>query len=196
MEYSECVFVPAVWADHLSRSQGAYLPLLSTKLPAMVCSKHPLLTSLFSFCCCFSVLLKQRIRTCQTGNTGKHFRRGVNEGLLLYGLWHLLSCWAHVEQLSLICWLCSIKANGVHLKIWWNGSKIWTELWWRCAEGCWTAVLAVPSPLLGQVAQSFLWWVMRRKCQNRVHPAIRLDLPLGEKLLMRWGTWTNRPPER
>lgn len=93
---------------YLSRTHGAYLPLLSTKLLAMVCSKHPILTSLFSFCCCFSVLLKQRIRTCQTGNAAKHFRKGVNEGLLLYSVWHLLSCWTHAQQWSLICSLLKI----------------------------------------------------------------------------------------
>lgn len=116
-----------------ARRLGLICPL-NMEPPTMSCFKHPHLTSghqSFPYCCCFSMLLKQRIETCppavQGGSSEEHdLMRGIS---LLFevpqpsGFMNRRACAEDNAVWSLICclflcWKHNARANDFKLKTW------------------------------------------------------------------------------
>lgn len=181
-------FVPWVWTDHHSISQqtsGGSLALSHGVLQTS--SSHLIVFCLLLFLC----VTKAEKKDMSSSNAGTHFRRGLNEGLLLCSLWHLLSCWANAKHRSLICSLLKTKASKLMMSVWKSGGVVLKfglssdehlmmmmpagQLWF----GSHPRVCSRATSLPVGAGCGF----MHRVCHQPTDRAIRSDLPLGEDRL-------------
>lgn len=201
MESCECAFV-SEWAfcpmgvnwssQHISAGlRGLIYPSLALSHGVLqTSSSHLIVFCLLLFLC----VTKAEKKDMSSSNAGTHFRRGLNEGLLLCSLWHLLSCWAHAKHRSLICSLLKTKASKLMMSVWKSGGVVLKfglssdehlmmpagQLWFESHPRVCSRATSRP---VGRVAQPFHCGFMHRMCHQPIDRAIRLELPVGEERL-------------
>lgn len=198
MESCKCAFV-SEWAScplgvnwspqHISADLRGliYSSLALSHGVLQTSSSHLIVFCLLLFLC----VTKAEKKDMSSSSAGTHFRRGLNEGLLLCSLWHLLSCWALAKHRNLICSLQKSKASKLMMFVWKSGGVVLKfglssdehlmmpggQLWFESHP---RVCSRAASLLVGQVAQTFHCGFRHRVCHQPIDRAIRLDLPVGE----------------
>lgn len=210
MESCECAFV-SEWAfcplgvnwssQHISADlRGLIYPSLALSHGVLQTSSSHLIV----FCRLLFLHVTKAEKDMSSSNAGTHFRRGLNEGLLLCSLWHLLSCWAPAKHRSLICSLLKSKASKLMMSVWKSGGVVLKfgrssdehlmmpagQLWFESHP---RVCSRATSLLVGQVASIVGSCTKPNQPHQPTDRAICLDLPVGEDRLHR-DTWTHWSP--